>query len=102
MGKTLTRRPLATLLIALGAILALVAPLQPATSVAVPADPIAAAAQVEPAVVRIDTEIDYQNAIGVGTGIGGTSRLRHLIGPPTRRRRAAAARRGWAAGSADR
>ena len=69
MGKTLTRRPLATLLIALGAILALGAPLQPATSVAVPADPIAAAAQVEPAVVRIDTEIYYQNAIGIGTGI---------------------------------
>jgi serine protease Do len=69
MGKSLTRRPLATLLIALAAILALVAPLHPAPALAAPADPIAAAAAVEPAVVRLDTEIDYQNAIGVGTGI---------------------------------
>jgi serine protease Do len=51
------------------AVLALVVPLQTATSVAEPVDPVAAAAQVEPAVVTIDTEIDYQNAIGVGTGI---------------------------------
>jgi serine protease Do len=69
MGRFHTGRPLATLLIAFAAILALVAPLHPATSVAVPGDPIAASAQVEPAVVRLDTEIDYQNAIGVGTGI---------------------------------
>ena len=69
MGKTRPRGPLATLLLALGAILALVAPLQPATAVAAPADPVAAAAQVEPAVVRLDTEIEYQNALGVGTGI---------------------------------
>jgi serine protease Do len=51
------------------AVLALVVPLQTATSVAAPVDPVAATAQVEPAVVAIDTEIDYQNAIGVGTGI---------------------------------
>jgi serine protease Do len=57
------------LLIALAASLALVAPLHPAPAVAAPVDPVAAAAQVEPAVVRLDTEIDYQNAIGVGTGI---------------------------------
>lgn len=69
MGKTLARRPLVTLLIALGAIVTLLAPLSPATSAAAPVDPIAAAAQVEPAVVRLDTELDYQNAIGVGTGI---------------------------------
>lgn len=55
------------LLIAFATALALVAPVAPAD--AAPVDPIAAAAQVEPAVVRLDTEIDYQNAIGVGTGI---------------------------------
>ncbi|MDQ2638121.1 MAG: S1C family serine protease [Actinomycetota bacterium] len=69
MGKYHVRRPLPVLLVALAAILALVAPLSPATSVAAPGDPLAAAAQVEPAVVRIDTEIDYQNAIGNGAGI---------------------------------
>lgn len=69
MGKYHVRRPLPVLLVAFAAILALVTPLSPATSVAAPADPLAAAAQVEPAVVRIDTEIDYQNAIGNGTGI---------------------------------
>jgi S1-C subfamily serine protease len=57
------------LLTALAASLALVAPLHPAPAAAAPVDPVAAAAQVEPAVVRLDTEIDYQNAIGVGTGI---------------------------------
>lgn len=40
----------------------------PATANAVPADLSAVAAQVEPAVVRIDTRIDYQGAIGAGTG----------------------------------
>jgi serine protease Do len=68
MGTSHLRRPLAALLSVL-AVLALVVPLQTATSVAAPVDPIAASAQVEPAVVAIDTEIDYQNAIGVGTGI---------------------------------
>jgi serine protease Do len=67
MSKILVRRPLATLLIALAGVLALVAP--PHTAIAAPVDPVAAADQVEPAVVRLDTEIDYQNAIGVGTGV---------------------------------
>ncbi|KUI05649.1 S1C family serine protease [Mycobacterium sp. IS-3022] len=66
MGKIPVRRPFAALLIALAAVLAMVVPVIPAT--AAPADPIAAAAQVEPAVVRIDTEIDYQGAIGNGAG----------------------------------
>lgn len=66
MGKFPVRRPFATLLIALAAILALVAPMAPAY--AAPADPLVAAAQVEPAVVRIDTEIDYQRAYGNGAG----------------------------------
>ena len=48
------------------AVLAMVAP---ATSVAAPADTAAAAAAVEPAVVQITTKIDYQQAIGTGTGI---------------------------------
>ncbi len=47
--------------------MALVAPTHAAH--AAPADPIAAAAAVEPAVVRIDTTVDYQNAFGIGTGI---------------------------------
>ncbi|MEZ0341602.1 S1C family serine protease [Mycobacterium sp. pV006] len=51
--------------IALVAILSLVMPLAPAA--AAPSDPIAAAAQVEPAVVRIDTEVDYQGVLGLGT-----------------------------------
>jgi serine protease Do len=59
------RRPLAALLIAFAAALALVAP---ATSVAAPADTAAAASAVEPAVVQITTRIDYQQAIGTGTG----------------------------------
>jgi serine protease Do len=59
------RRPLAALLIAFAAALALVAP---ATSAAAPADTAAAASAVEPAVVQITTRIDYQQAIGTGTG----------------------------------
>ncbi|HEY9265567.1 MAG TPA: trypsin-like peptidase domain-containing protein [Mycobacterium sp.] len=55
------------LLIALTAVVALVAPVAPAT--AAPGDPIAAAAQVEPAVVRIDTAVEYQGVIGLGTGV---------------------------------
>lgn len=66
MGKFGVPRPFATLLIALATALALVAPAFPVA--AAPNDPIAAAAQVEPAVVRIDTEIDYQGAYGNGTG----------------------------------
>jgi serine protease Do len=67
MSKILVRHSLATLLTALATVLALVAPAHPA--IAAPVDPVAAADQVEPAVVRLDTEIDYQGAIGVGTGI---------------------------------
>ncbi|CAN3131324.1 S1C family serine protease [Mycobacterium sp. smrl_JER01] len=55
-----------TLLIALAAVLALGTPVAPA--VAAPGDPVAASAQVEPAVVRIDTEVDYQGVYGLGTG----------------------------------
>lgn len=54
-------------LVALAAVLALVTPVTRAA--AAPADPIAAAAQAEPTVVRIDTEVDYQGVIGLGTGI---------------------------------
>jgi S1-C subfamily serine protease len=63
------RRSLTTLSLALVAVLALVAPVNPATSTAQPAGPVAAATRVEPAVARIDTEIYYQNAVGNGTGI---------------------------------
>ena len=70
------RTPLGSALVmALAAIVALVAP-APASAhhgldliAQAPVDPIAAAAPVEPAVARIDTTIDYQNAFGVGTGI---------------------------------
>jgi serine protease Do len=65
MRTSSLRRPLAALLIAFAAALALVAP---ATSVAAPADTAAAASAVEPAVVQITTRIDYQQAIGTGTG----------------------------------
>ncbi len=54
------------LLIALTAVLALVAPIRPAIASAAPLD--TAIAAVEPAVVQIDTTIDYQHAIGAGTG----------------------------------
>lgn len=65
MGISRKRRPLPALLLAFAAVLALVAP---ATSVAAPADIAAAAAAVEPAVVQITTKIEYQQAIGTGTG----------------------------------
>nr|WP_255604779.1 trypsin-like peptidase domain-containing protein [Mycolicibacterium xanthum] len=58
--------PLRLALIALATIFALVAPAAPAA--AAPGDPIEAAAAAEPAVVRIDTTVDYQGVIGVGTG----------------------------------
>ncbi|MEO3760038.1 trypsin-like peptidase domain-containing protein [Mycobacterium sp. B14F4] len=64
MGNIAVRRSYSTLLIALGALLTLVAPV----AVAAPGDPIGSAAQVEPAVVQIDTEIDYQGAFGNGAG----------------------------------
>jgi S1-C subfamily serine protease len=60
------RRPLQALLIALAAVLALVTPVN---SVAAPVDISTAAAAVEPAVVQITTKIDYQQAIGTGTGM---------------------------------
>ncbi|MBS1692556.1 MAG: serine protease [Actinobacteria bacterium] len=69
MGRLLRRRRLTTLLTVFTALLLLLAPVNPAISAALPADPVAAAAQVEPTVVRIDTTINYQNAYGVGTGI---------------------------------
>jgi S1-C subfamily serine protease len=54
------------LLIALAAVLALITP---ATASAAPADTAAAAAAVEPSVVQVTTKIDYQQAIGTGTGM---------------------------------
>ena len=47
----------------------LVAPISPGDSVRGAAGPVGDRAQVEPAVVRIDTTINYQHAIGAGTGI---------------------------------
>jgi S1-C subfamily serine protease len=41
----------------------------PTPALAAPADLTGAIAAVEPAVVRLDTTIDYQHAIGTGTGI---------------------------------
>ncbi len=55
------------LLIVLAAVVSLVAPVAPVA--AAPGDAIAASAQVEPAVVRVDTAVDYQGLIGTGTGI---------------------------------
>jgi serine protease Do len=64
MGKSRLGRPLATLLIALAAVFALMTPAS--SAIAAPAD--TAAAAVEPSVVQITTRIDYQQAIGTGTG----------------------------------
>jgi S1-C subfamily serine protease len=58
-------RRLQALLIALAAALALITP----AATAAPADITAAAAAVEPSVVQITTKIDYQQAIGTGTGM---------------------------------
>jgi S1-C subfamily serine protease len=55
------------LLIVLAAVVSLVAPVAPVA--AAPGVAIAASAQVEPAVVRVDTAVDYQGVIGTGTGI---------------------------------
>jgi serine protease Do len=60
------RKHLYRLLIALAAVMTLVAPIRPAIASAAPLD--TAIASVEPAVVQIDTTIDYQHAIGAGTG----------------------------------
>jgi serine protease Do len=69
MGSNHPRRRRLTLLAVMAAVLAFVAPVLPATSSAQPADPVAAANQIEPSVVRVDTQIDYQHAYGAGTGI---------------------------------
>ncbi|MFB1294373.1 S1C family serine protease [Mycobacterium sp. pW049] len=65
MGMGLIRRQ-RTLLLALAAILALLAPVAPAA--AAPGDPADASTQVDPSVARIDTTVDYQGVIGLGTG----------------------------------
>jgi S1-C subfamily serine protease len=69
MGMHVTRPPrVFSILIAV--VVALVVPVAvPAGAGAQPVDPVVAAAAVEPAVARIDTEIDYQSAYGAGTGI---------------------------------
>ena len=63
----MARLPLCRLLIALATAVALVVPVRPAIAAAAPLD--SAIAAVEPAVVQIDTTIDYQHAVGAGTGI---------------------------------
>ena len=101
------RRPLATLLMALATALALVVPVQPAS--AAPVDPVGAAASVEPAVARIDTEIHYQHAIGAGAGIvldpGGQVLTNfHVVSGPTgspRRLQGARTRPNWSATTVD-
>jgi S1-C subfamily serine protease len=65
MGNSRLGRPLATLLIALATAFALIAPAS--SAIAAPVE--TAAAAVEPSVVQITTRIDYQQAIGTGTGI---------------------------------
>jgi len=62
----MARLHLHRLLIALATAVALVSPIRPAIASAAPLD--TAIAAVEPAVVQIDTTIDYQRAIGAGTG----------------------------------
>jgi serine protease Do len=69
MGKIPVRRHVATLLTVLAAVVALVAPVHSVTAVAAPGDSVAAAAQVEPAVARIDSEINYQSAFANGAGV---------------------------------
>jgi serine protease Do len=55
---------------AAAAVIGLVTPaVTPAPATAAPADMSAAVAMVEPAVVRVDTVINYQHAIGAGTGV---------------------------------
>jgi serine protease Do len=55
--------------VAVASIAAAAAILTPASASAVPTDLSSVASQVEPTVARIDTTIDYQHAIGAGTGI---------------------------------
>jgi serine protease Do len=66
--RTATARRFSALVVALIALLGLMVSLP--TAGAQPPDPVAVAAtQAEPAVARIDTTIDYQHALGIGTGI---------------------------------
>lgn len=65
MGRSYSRWRLAVG-IAIAATVALAAP---TPALAAPADLTGAIDSVEPAVVRLDTTIDYQHAIGTGTGI---------------------------------
>ncbi len=65
MGRFHTRWR-AVMAVAVGTMLAVVAP---APASAIPLDMSGAIAQVEPGVARLDTTIDYQHAIGAGTGI---------------------------------
>ncbi|MGV9801793.1 S1C family serine protease [Mycobacterium sp. NPDC003449] len=67
MGKMRSRSVTSVILAALAAAAALVVPSAPAG--AAPGDPSSAATSVEPAVARIDTVVDYQQAYGIGTGI---------------------------------
>jgi serine protease Do len=69
MGSNPSRRRRLTFLAVIATVLAFVAPVFPATSAAQPGDPVAAANQIEPSVVRVDTVLDYQHAYGTGTGI---------------------------------
>ena len=69
MGRIQPRRRLTIPLIALALALSLVTPVAPAVSSASPGDPTVAAAAVEPALARIDTEVHYQGVLGSGTGI---------------------------------
>lgn len=63
-------RSIRRLLIVLTAALALLAPIAfVAPAAAMPDDMGGAARLAEPAVVRIDTEVDYQGVIGLGTGV---------------------------------
>jgi serine protease Do len=66
MGKLRSGRATSVILAILAAV-ALVAPLAPAT--AAPGDPVSAVSVVQPAVARVDTRVDYQQAYGIGTGI---------------------------------
>ncbi|WP_299558857.1 S1C family serine protease [uncultured Mycolicibacterium sp.] len=69
MGRFRLRRGLASASVVLATVIGLLAPTLPVTAAANPGDPAVAAAMVEPAVVRIDTRIDYQRAVGVGAGV---------------------------------
>lgn len=66
MGLIPSLRRLPIALAAVLALLALLAPVAPAAPAA--ASPDVAAAQAEPTVVRIDTAVEYQGVIGLGTG----------------------------------